>query len=65
MTAVNGYLAENTSDAFVAKVVDAFRDGEKRAKIAEARPENRCAEPGRMFSGEVKERYLAILSKWA
>lgn len=61
---VNGFLAENSADAFVARVVDAFREREKRMKIGEAAQKSLCRTWEDVL-GEVKERYLAILSKWA
>ena len=60
----NGYLAENDLDAFAAKVVAAMLDETNRHRIAENAQKTLCR-TWEDIVREVKDRYLAILSRWA
>lgn len=61
---VNGYLSENDSEAFAAKVAAAFEDKDGRLEIGKAAQRSLCRTWEDVL-GEVKGRYLEILSKWA
>ena len=60
---VNGYVSENSQEAFAAKVVEALGNATLYAKIAERAQMTLCRTWEDVL-GEVKERYLAILSRW-
>lgn len=59
----NGYLSENSLEAFSATVVKALGDGESREAIAERAQKTLCR-TWEDVVGEVRERYLKILSRW-
>jgi len=59
----NGYLSENGLEAFSATVLAALDDGEARAAIAEQAQKTLCRTWENVV-GEVRERYLQILSRW-
>lgn len=59
----NGYLSENSEDAFAAVALSALGDSEKHAAIAERAQKTLCRTWENVVT-EVKERYLEILSRW-
>lgn len=60
----NGYLAENSQEAFSARVIGALVDSETRQTIAENAQKTLCR-TWEDVVGEVKGKYLSILSRWA
>lgn len=59
----NGYVSENRSEAFSAKVLEALNDNVKRAEIAKSAQKTLCRTWENVVE-EVRERYLQILSRW-
>lgn len=60
----NGYLAENDGEAFALKVVEAMRDRTKLDAVAMEAQRTLCRTWEDVLL-EVKDRYLAILERWA
>ncbi|MCE1194872.1 glycosyltransferase [bacterium] len=60
---INGYVSENSQEAFSAKVLEALDDDVKRAGIALNAQKTLCRTWENVV-GEVRERYLQILSRW-
>ncbi|HCO48038.1 MAG TPA: glycosyl transferase, partial [Spirochaetaceae bacterium] len=60
----NGYLSENDGEAFALKVVEAIRDRTKLDAVAMEAQRTLCRTWEDVLL-EVKERYLAILGRWA
>lgn len=60
----NGYLADNSQEAFSSRVIQAFDDAESRKLICERAQKTLCRTWEDVLM-EVKDRYLKILDRWA
>lgn len=60
----NGYLAENSQEAFSVRVIEALTDSETRQTISGNAQKTLCR-TWEDVVGEVKAKYLSILSRWA
>jgi 1,2-diacylglycerol 3-alpha-glucosyltransferase len=61
---INGYLSENDTSAYAAKVIEALQDERTRAEIGVAAQKSLCRTWEDVLK-EVKGRYLRILDRWA
>lgn len=61
---VNGYISENSEEAFASKIIEALNDGEGRREISGNAQKTLCRTWENVLY-EVKGKYEAILSRWA